>query len=91
MKKKPAVIPLLELQQELIAYLRFLHLLFQQPKFNRQDLFEVCQELITMPRTRICKRVRSPGIDSKESIPPAYVTWRAGTTNRVIAPARQST
>ncbi len=28
----------------------------------------------------IVKRLRSPGIDSKESIPPAYVAWRAGTT-----------
>ncbi len=31
-------------------------------------------------RARICKRLRSPGIDSKESIPPAYVVWRAGMT-----------
>jgi hypothetical protein len=23
----------------------------------------------------ICKRLRSPGIDSKESIPPGYVGW----------------
>ncbi len=37
----------------------------------------------------ICKRLRSPGIDSKASIPPAYVAWRADRTNRVIAPARQ--
>ncbi len=29
-------------------------------------------------RARICKRLRSPGIDSNESIP-AYVAWRAGT------------
>ncbi len=28
----------------------------------------------------ISKHVRSPGIDSKESIPPAYVAWRAGAT-----------
>ncbi len=28
---------------------------------------------------RIFKRLWSPGIDSKERIPPAYVTWRAGT------------
>ncbi len=26
----------------------------------------------------------------REPIPPAYVAWRAGTTNRVIVPARQS-
>jgi hypothetical protein len=30
-------------------------------------------------RARIFKRLRSPGIDSKASIPPAYVAWRAGT------------
>jgi hypothetical protein len=34
-------------------------------------------------RARIYKSFRSPGIDSKESILPAYV-WRAGTTNWVI-------
>jgi hypothetical protein len=28
---------------------------------------------------RIFKRWWSPGIDSKEWIPPAYVAWRAGT------------
>jgi hypothetical protein len=33
---------------------------------------------------RICKRLSSPGIDS------AYVAWRAGTTNRVVAPAHQA-
>jgi hypothetical protein len=25
------------------------------------------------------KLLRSPGIDSKESTPPAYIAWRAGT------------
>jgi hypothetical protein len=40
--------------------------------------------------SRIYKRLRSPGIDFKESIPPAYVAWRAGTTNRVIVLARQA-
>jgi hypothetical protein len=34
-------------------------------------------------RARICKRLRSPGIDYKESISSAYVAWRAGTTNRL--------
>ncbi len=28
------------------------------------------------PRARICKLLRSPGIDSKKSIPLAYVAWR---------------
>jgi hypothetical protein len=37
----------------------------------------------------MCTRLRSPGIDSKESIPPAYVVWRTGTTNRVVVPTRQ--
>jgi hypothetical protein len=40
-------------------------------------------------RTRICKSLWSPGIDSEESISPAYVAWRASTTNRVsYRPAR---
>ncbi len=39
---------------------------------------------------RIFKRLRSPGIDSEKSIPLAYVAWRAGTTNRVVVPARQA-
>jgi hypothetical protein len=39
---------------------------------------------------RICKRLRRPGIDSEDSIPPAFVVRRAGTTNRVIVPARQA-
>jgi hypothetical protein len=30
-------------------------------------------------RARIFKRLWSPGIDSKASIPPSYVAWRAGT------------
>ncbi len=41
-------------------------------------------------RARICKRLRGPGIDSKESIPPAYVARRADTSNRVVVPARQA-
>jgi hypothetical protein len=39
---------------------------------------------------RIFKRLRSPGIDSKEAIPPVYVAWRTGTSNRVVVPARQA-
>jgi hypothetical protein len=42
-------------------------------------------------RVRIFKRLRSPGIDSKKGIPPAYVAWRAGTITlhiptRLLAP-----
>ncbi len=39
---------------------------------------------------RICKRWRRPGINSEESILPAYVAWQVGTTNRVVVPARQA-
>ncbi len=39
---------------------------------------------------RMCKRLRSSGIDSKESIPPACLAWRAGASNRVVVPARQA-
>jgi hypothetical protein len=38
--------------------------------------------------TTVCKRLRSPGIDSKESIPPAYVSRRAGKITLVVVPAR---
>jgi hypothetical protein len=41
-------------------------------------------------RAQICERLRGPGIDSKESIPPAYVAWRVSTINRVVVPARQA-
>ncbi len=41
-------------------------------------------------RARICKRLRRPGIDSEDSIPPACVAWRAGTTYRVDVQARQA-
>ncbi len=46
--------------------------------------------LLLSCRARICKRFRSPGIDSVESILPAYVAWRAGTSNRVVALARRA-
>ncbi len=35
--------------------------------------------LSPLARARIFKRLRSPGIDSKERIPPAYAARRAGT------------
>jgi hypothetical protein len=41
-------------------------------------------------RARICKRLRSPRVDSEESISSAYVAWRVSTTNRVFVPARQA-
>jgi hypothetical protein len=41
-------------------------------------------------RARICKRLWRPGIDSEDSLPLAYVAWRADTTNRVVVPARQA-
>jgi hypothetical protein len=41
-------------------------------------------------RARIYKRLRSPGIDSEESIQSANEAWRAGTTNRVVVPVRQA-
>jgi hypothetical protein len=47
-------------------------------------------EISLPPRARICERLWSPGIDSEDSISPAYVAWRAGTRNRVVVPARQT-
>jgi len=47
--------------------------------------FEFWQSLLEV-RGRICRRLRSPGIDSEESNPPAYVTWRAGTGCSYLVP-----
>jgi hypothetical protein len=41
-------------------------------------------------RARICKRLGSPGTDSKEPIPTVCVAWRAGTSNRIAVLARQA-
>ncbi len=49
-----------------------------------------CLHSCAYTRARICKRLRSPGIYSKESIPPAYIAWRAGASNSVVVPARQA-
>jgi hypothetical protein len=38
-------------------------------------------------QSRICKRLWGPGIDSDESISPAYVALWAGSTNRAVVPA----
>ncbi len=57
---------------------------------NFTRLGEVPVDHITRTWARICKRLRRPGIDSEDSIPPAYVAWRAGTTYRVVVPARQA-
>ncbi len=42
-------------------------------------------------RAGICKRLRSPGIDSKGSIPSAYVACQARTITLFDVPARQAT
>ncbi len=47
-------------------------------------------EVLFHIRARFCKRLQIPGIESGESILPVYVAWRAGTTNRVVIPARQA-
>ncbi len=57
----------------------------EKGKFWKADIFL----LSSLYRARICKRLWSPGIDSEESISPAYVARRAGTTKRVVVPALQ--
>ncbi len=44
---------------------------------------------LDLTRARICKRLRSRGIDSEEPIPAGFVAGRAGTTNMVVVPTRQ--
>jgi hypothetical protein len=41
-------------------------------------------------RAQICKRLRRPGIDTKESIPPTSEMWRADTSKRIVVPPRQA-
>jgi hypothetical protein len=41
-------------------------------------------------RAPVFKRLKSPGINFKESIPPAYIAWRTDTSNRVVVPAHQA-
>jgi hypothetical protein len=41
-------------------------------------------------RDGIIKLLKSPGIDSKESIPPAYVAWQAGTTILILLGSKPS-
>jgi len=41
-------------------------------------------------RDGIIKLLKSPGIDSKESIPPANVAWRAGTTILILLGSKPS-
>jgi hypothetical protein len=41
----------------------------------------LCNSQEILIRARIFNLLRSPGIDSKDSIPPTYVAWRAGATD----------
>jgi hypothetical protein len=53
----------------------------KNPNFLVKDI-QICSlkiHVVTGIRARIFKRLWSPGIDSKEWIPPAYVAWRTGT------------
>jgi hypothetical protein len=54
------------------------------------DVFVDSEESMNHHCARICKRLKSPGIYFKESIPTASVGWRAGTSNGVTIPARQA-
>ncbi len=54
------------------------------------DLCDHERERQLIIRARICERLRSPGNDSDGPIPPAYVPWRAGTTNSVVVQARHA-
>ncbi len=45
---------------------------------------------LCVDRARICKRLRRPGIDSEDSSPPVYVSWRSGMKNRVVVSPRQA-
>jgi hypothetical protein len=48
--------------------------------FTANSIKESLPEFGLKSRDIIFKLLRCPGIDSKESIPPAYVAWRASAT-----------
>jgi hypothetical protein len=55
---------------------------------NQLDLTELTDAIARQTRQHII--VSYPGTDFKESIPPAYLACRAGTSNRVVVPVRQA-
>jgi hypothetical protein len=61
------------------------------PVYREQIRLDPAVLLLVQYRAQFFKRLRSPAIDSKESIPSDYVAWGAGTTNRVIVLARPAT
>ncbi len=79
-----------------ILYTKFRHtnenLIWFCASFHRALSFNLwfIKQNQTEGRARICKRLRSPGIDSEGAIPPAYVARLAGTANRVVLPACQA-
>jgi hypothetical protein len=42
-----------------------------------------CGTIQAVLSARICKRLRSPGIDSEESIPPTYSVWPGGPVRQI--------
>jgi hypothetical protein len=45
-----------------------------------QGILAILLVFFRLPISGSFKLLRSPGVNSKESIPPACVAWRAGTT-----------
>jgi hypothetical protein len=64
---------------------------FSNCQLTKKHLCKSCQKQQITARARICKRLRSPGIDSKESIPLAYVALRAGMITMFVVLERQAT
>ncbi len=61
-------------------------------KYTVQYSYSDTQALLyNVDRAQIFKLLRSQGINSKESIPPAYVSWLAGKTTLSVVPIRAST
>ncbi len=57
-----------------VLYSSFRHCFICRPSDST-----VSEDAVSETRARIFHRLWSPGIDSKELIPPAYVAWRAVT------------
>jgi hypothetical protein len=84
-RKKYFYIVFLNLKKNLLTLFLLQHHGLIKPKYLQGSLWQ------NYSRDGILKLLRSPGIDSKEAIPPAHVAWRAGPTTIFIVPARQAT
>jgi hypothetical protein len=73
-------------------YLKFCRAFYREhdvEKFRSNPSWSTLQHccISCSGQARIFKHLRRPGIDSEDSIPPAFVVWQANMTYRIVVPA----